>query len=44
MVLIHQLKGTKLGIQVVLSLLRRDNDIITMQTVGSPRIDSNKSV
>lgn len=43
MVLIHQLKGTKLGIQVVLSLLRKDNQVIIMQSVGSPRIDSNKN-
>ena len=38
MVLIHQLKGTKLGIMAVLNLLRRDNSIVTFQIVGSPKI------
>lgn len=38
MVLIHQLKGTKLGIIAVLNLLRKDSNIMTMQVVGSPTI------
>ena len=38
MVLVHQLKGTKLGIIAVLNLLRRDNSIISLQVVGNPKI------
>ena len=38
--LVHQLKGTKLGIQVVLNLLKRDNNVMTMQVIGEPTITS----
>lgn len=41
MVLVHQLKGTKLGIIAVLSLLRRDNNVLVMQTVGNPVVDES---
>ena len=44
MVLIHELKGTKLGIQVVLNLLRRDNSTTVMRIVGTPSVDSAKNV
>ena len=43
MVLIHELKGTKLGIQVVLNLLKRDNSIIVMQVIGKANVDSEKN-
>lgn len=43
MVLVHQLKGTKLGIQVVLNLLRRDNSITVMRFEGTPRVDADKN-
>lgn len=43
-VLIHQLKGTKLGIYVVLNLLRRDTSILTTQVVGNPVISPIKDV
>ena len=42
--LVHQLKGTKLGIEVVLNLLRRSNDIVTMKVVGTPTIRDNTYV
>ena len=41
MVLVHQLKGTKLGIMAVLNLLRRDNSVVTLQVVGSPKVIEN---
>lgn len=43
MVLIHELKGTKLGLQVVLNLLRRDNSTTVMRIVGTPLVDSAKN-
>ena len=39
--LVHQLKGTRLGIEVVLNLLRRNNDTVTMKVIGSPTIKDN---
>lgn len=36
LVLIHQLKGTKLGIETVLNLLKRDTDPMVLETVGDP--------
>lgn len=42
--LVHQLKGTKLGIQVVLNLLKRDNNVMTMKVIGDPTISSNKYI
>lgn len=36
LVLIHQLKGTGLGIETVLNLLRRDTDPMILETVGDP--------
>ena len=43
MVLVHQLKGTKLGIEVVLNLLRRDNSVTVMQMVGDVVVDEYKN-
>ena len=40
LVLIHQLKGTKLGIEVVLNLLKRDTKGLTRIIVGTPTISS----
>ena len=42
--LVHQLKGTKLGIQVVLNLLKRDNNVMTMQVIGEPTITSTRYI
>ena len=42
--LVHQLKGTKLGIQVVLNLLKRDNNVMTMQVIGDPTITSTRYI
>ena len=39
LVLIHQLKGTKLGIEVVLNLLKRGSDPLILGVVGDPTID-----
>ena len=36
-VLIHQLKGTGLGIETVLNLLKRDTDPMVLETVGDPK-------
>lgn len=38
LVLIHQLKGTGLGIEVVLNLLKRDKDPMVLGIVGNPTI------
>jgi hypothetical protein len=38
LVLIHQLKGTKLGIEVVLNLLKRGKDPMVLSVIGSPII------
>ena len=38
LVLIHQLKGTKLGIEVVLNLLKRGKDPMVLSVIGSPTI------
>lgn len=38
LVLIHQLKGTQLGIEVVLNLLKRDTDPMVLSVVGRPDI------
>ena len=40
LVLIHQLKGTQLGIEVVLNLLRRDKDPMVLSVVGEPHIEN----
>ena len=37
LVLIHQLKGTGLGIEVVLNLLKRDSNSMKLNTVGFPK-------
>ena len=41
LVLIHQLKGSGMGIQVVLNLLKRDNNTTIMNLVGDIDISSN---
>ena len=38
LVMVHQLKGTGLGIEVVLNLLKRDTDPMVLNIVGSPII------
>lgn len=43
LVLIHQLKGTGLGIQVVLNLLKRISDPMVLNVVGKPTL-SNREV
>ena len=40
LVMVHQLKGTGLGIEIVLNLLKRDTDPMVLSTVGSPTINS----
>ena len=40
LVLINQLKGTGLGIEVVLNLLRKDSDPMSLVTVGKPTINN----
>lgn len=42
--LIHFLKGQKIGIQVVLNLLKKDNDLMTMSIIGNPTIKGNKEI
>ena len=44
LVLIHQLKGTKLGIEVVLNLLKRGSDPLVMGVVGDPNIDERTRI
>jgi hypothetical protein len=41
LVLIHQLKGSKMGIEVVLNLLKRDNNTIIMNLVGDVILSRN---
>ena len=38
LVLIHQLKGTKLGIEVVLNLLKRGKDPMVLSVIGNPTV------
>ena len=40
LVMIHQLKGTGLGIEVVLNLLKRDTEPMVLTTIGSPTINN----
>ena len=44
MVLVHQLKGTKMGIMAVLNLLRRDNSMVTFRVMGDPTITQEKKI
>ena len=44
LVLIHQLKGTKLGIEVVLNLLRRDNTKLVQSIIGNLNISPAREV
>ena len=44
MVLIHELKGSKVGIEVVLNLLKKDNSVLVMQAVGTPVVGSDSTV
>lgn len=44
LVLIHQLKGTKLGIEVVLNLLKRDQNTLALGVVGDPTISPARDV
>ena len=39
LVLIHQLKGSKLGIEVVLNLLKKDNNNVVFGQIGNPTIN-----
>ena len=40
LVLVHQLKGTGLGIEVVLNLLKRDVNPLVLSTIGDPTINN----
>ena len=40
LVMVNQLKGTGLGIEVVLNLLKRDTDPMTLVTIGSPTLNN----
>lgn len=44
LVLIHQLKGTKLGIEVVLNLLKRDTSNMVQSVIGDPTILPSRDV
>ena len=44
LVLIHQLKGSKLGIEVVLNLLKKGSDALVFGVVGKPTITSSRDV
>lgn len=44
LVLIHQLKGTKLGIEVVLNLLKRDTNPMVLGVIGNPTITQAREV
>ena len=39
LVLIHQLKGTKLGLEVVLNLLKKNNNDLVLTQIGSPDVN-----
>ena len=44
LVLIHQLKGSKRGIEVVLNLLKRDNSAMVQNVIGNPTITPGREV
>lgn len=44
LVLIHQLKGSKLGIEVVLNLMKRSTDVMVLGVVGTPTISPSRDV
>ena len=44
LVLIHQLKGSKLGIEVVLNLLKRETNALVQNVIGNPTITPGREV
>jgi len=44
LVLIHQLKGSKRGIQTVLELLRSNEEVMTLSFVGTPTVSASSEV
>ena len=41
---IHQLKGSKAGIKLVLSLMRSDSNALVFQVIGNPKVTGNKII
>ena len=44
LVLLHQLKGTKRGLEAVLQLLKSSRDKMDLGVIGNPKIDPNQDV